>query len=105
MMADLNPAAQIAEAAQQVASKRNRLLSTPALVMITLFGIGPLLLILIYSFLKAAPYGGVEWKFSTDAYLNFLFQRDIFDDTLQFSPDYLYIYARSIGFALITTIV
>ncbi len=105
MMAELNPAAQIAEAAQQVASKRNRLLSTPALVMITLFGIGPLILILIYSFLKAAPYGGVEWKFSTDAYLNFLFQRDIFDDTLQFSPDYLYIYARSIGFALITTIV
>ena len=42
----------------------------------------------VYSFLEAAPYGGVEWKFSTDAYVNFLFQRDIFDDTLQFTPDY-----------------
>ena len=98
-------AAQIAGEAEKAASARNRWLSTPALVMITLFGIGPLILILIYSFLKAAPYGGVEWQFSTDAYLNFLFQRDIFDDTLQFSPDYLYIYGRSIAFALITTIV
>jgi spermidine/putrescine transport system permease protein len=98
-------AAQIALEADKAASSRNRWLSTPALVMITLFGIGPLILILIYSFLKAAPYGGVEWKFSTDAYLNFLFQRDIFDDTLQFSPVYLYIYGRSIAFAFITTIV
>jgi spermidine/putrescine transport system permease protein len=101
----MSTAAEIALQAEKAAASRNRWLSTPALVMITLFGIGPLILILIYSFLKAAPYGGVEWKFSTDAYLNFLFQRDIFDDTLQFSPDYLYIYARSIGFALITTII
>lgn len=98
-------AAQIALNAERNASARNRWLSAPAIVMITIFGIGPLTLILVYSFLKAAPYGGVEWKFSTDAYLNFLFQRDIFDDTLQFTPDYLFIYARSIGFALITTII
>jgi spermidine/putrescine transport system permease protein len=71
MMAEAMDAAQLALAAEQAANKRNRLLSTPALVLITLFGIGPLILILIYSFLKAAPYGGVEWKFSTDAYLNF----------------------------------
>jgi spermidine/putrescine transport system permease protein len=85
--------------------RRNRLLASPAVLAITLFGVGPLILILIYSFLKAAPYGGVEWKFSTDAYLNFLFQRDIFDDTLQFSPDYLFIYLRSFWFALFTTFV
>ena len=53
----------------------------------------------VYSFLKAAPYGGVEWQFSTDAYVYFLFQRDIFDDTLQFAPDYLIIYLRSFVFA------
>jgi spermidine/putrescine transport system permease protein len=92
-------------AAQKNAARRHRLLATPSLIIITLFGIGPLLVILVYSFLKAAPYGGVEWKFSTDAYLNFLFQRDIFDDTLQFSPDYLYIYLRSILFAILTTII
>jgi spermidine/putrescine transport system permease protein len=62
-----------------------------------------LALIIIYSFLKPAAYGGVEWIFSTDAYLNFLFQKDIFDDTLQFSPDFLLIYLRSFLFALGTT--
>jgi spermidine/putrescine transport system permease protein len=98
-------ATEVAQTAERTAGARNRLLSAPALLIITLFGICPLILILIYSFLKAAPYGGVDWKFSTDAYLNFLFQRDIFDDTLQFAPDYLYIYLRSIAFALITTVV
>ncbi len=44
------------------------------------------------------------WNFSTDAYLNFLFQRDIFDGTLQFSPDYLLIYLRSFIFAVATTV-
>jgi len=91
-------------AAQAAATKRHRLLSLPSLLTVTLFGIGPLLVILVYSFLKAAPYGGVEWKFSANAYLNFLFQRDIFDDTLQFSPDYLYIYLRSLIFATFTTL-
>ena len=61
------------------------------LVIYPYFLSNPLLIILVYSFLKAAPYGGVEWRFSTDAYLNFLFQRDIFDDTLQFTPDFLII--------------
>jgi spermidine/putrescine transport system permease protein len=91
-------------AAETAAIQRHRLLALPSLLTITLFGIGPLLVILVYSFLKAAPYGGVEWKFSANAYLNFLFQRDIFDDTLQFSADYLYIYLRSILFAVFTTL-
>ena len=43
------------------------------------------------------------WKFSPDAYVNFLFQRDIFSDTLQFSPAYLLIYLRSFLFAVATT--
>jgi spermidine/putrescine transport system permease protein len=105
MAAQQHTAAEVALIAEEAGVKRNRLLSLPSILIIISFGIFPLLLIVIYSFLKAAPYGGVEWKFSTDAYLNFLFQKDIFDDTLQFSPDYLIIYGRSISFALITTIV
>jgi spermidine/putrescine transport system permease protein len=105
MAAQKYTAAEVALIAEKAGVKRNRLLSVPAILVIISFGIFPLVLILIYSFLKAAPYGGVEWKFSTDAYLNFLFQKDIFDDTLQFSPDYLIIYGRSILFALVTTIV
>jgi spermidine/putrescine transport system permease protein len=37
--------------------------------------------------------------------VNFLFQRDIFDDTLQFTPDFLFIYLRSFFYALLTTII
>ena len=84
---------------------RNRLLAAPALFIVGIFGIVPLLIILVYSFLKAAPFGGVEWTFSTDGYLNFLFQRDIFDDTLQFTPDFLLIYLRSFIYALLTTFI
>jgi spermidine/putrescine transport system permease protein len=94
----------VAEQGYAREAKRNFFLSLPALLVVSLFGAVPLLLIVVYSFLKAAPYGGVQWIFSTDAYLNFLFQRDIFDDTLQFSSDFLMIYLRSLGFALITTV-
>ena len=85
---------------REAAARSNRRLTLPALAIITVFGVLPLGLILIYSFLEAGAYGGVVWKFSPDAYVNFLFQRDIFDGTLQFSPDYLLIYLRSFLFAL-----
>ncbi len=98
-------AAEVALAAENTGKKRNQLLSLPALLIVGIFGVVPLVIILIYSFLKAAPYGGVEWKFSTDAYLNFLFQKDIFDDTLQFTPDYLIISFRSLVFAVLTTVI
>ena len=103
MAAAISKTVDMAARAEMAATSRNRLLSTPALVIITVFGVLPLLIILVYSFLKAAPYGGVEWRFSTDAYLNFLFQRDIFDDTLQFTPDFLIIYFRSAVYAVATT--
>jgi spermidine/putrescine transport system permease protein len=80
-------------------------LSGPAVVIIGLFGVVPLLIMVVYSFLEAGQYGGVVWNFSTDAYVSFLFQRDIFDGTLSFSPDYLVIYLRSIILAFATTVV
>ncbi len=86
-------------------ARRRRWLTLPALVVVGLFGALPLLIIVVYSLLKAAPYGGVEWVFSTDAYVSFLYQRDIFDDTLQFHGDYLLIYGRSLLFSVITTAV
>ena len=80
-------------------------LSAPALLIIGLFGILPLLIMVVYSFLVAGEYGGVVWNFSTDAYVSFLFQHDIFDGTLTFSPDYLVIFIRSILLAVATTVV
>jgi spermidine/putrescine transport system permease protein len=100
----MTTAAQIEEQARRSQMWGHRLLSAPALLVIGIFGVLPLMLIVIYSFLKPAPYGGVQWVFSTDAYLNFLFQKDIFDDTLQFTPDFLLIYLRSFIFAVGTTL-
>ena len=98
-------AAEIALKAERDQTARNRWLTSPSLVIVVIFGIFPLLIICIYSFLKAAPYGGVIWQFSTDAYLNFLFQKDIFDDTLQFTPDFLIIYLRTTIYAIATTVI
>ena len=43
---------------------RNRwLLASPALVIIFLAALGPLAIMLVYSFLKAGNYGGVIWEF------------------------------------------
>jgi spermidine/putrescine transport system permease protein len=86
------------------ARRRRRLLLAPALIVIGIFGLFPLTISLIYSFLTPGTYGGVTWEFSTDAYVQFLFERDIFDDTLSFSSTYLQIYARSIGLALVATL-
>ncbi len=105
MAGTLSKAAEAELNAESAAASRNRMLAAPALFIVSIFGVVPLLIILVYSFLKAAPFGGVEWTFSTDGYLNFLFQRDIFDDTLQFTPDFLLIYLRSFIYALLTTFI
>ncbi len=99
--------ARLAEARRQTdaaARRRRWQLLSPALIIIGLFGLFPLTITLIYSFLSPGTYGGVTWKFSTDAYVQFLFDRDIFDDTLQFSGTYLSIFGRSIGLAFGATV-
>jgi len=44
--------------------------SFPMAAWFTLFFLAPIFIIVIYSFLKKGLYGGVEWKFSLDAYKN-----------------------------------
>ncbi len=99
--------ARLAEARRQLngaARRRRWQLLAPALIVIGIFGLFPLTITLIYSFLSPGSYGGVRWEFSTDAYVQFLFDRDIFDDTLTFSATYLSIFARSIGLAFGATV-
>lgn len=96
-----------AEAASAAKSKdiRNRwLLSAPALVLITLAGVGPLLIVLVYSFLAPGSYGDVKWEFSTQAWFSVFLERDIFDDTLSLADAHVSILWRSIKLAVATTI-
>lgn len=84
---------------------RNRwLLSLPALLIILLAATGPLLIVLVYSFLTPGDYGDVKWQFSTDAWLGVLFQRDIFDDTLALAEAHISIFMRSVTLSVMTTI-
>lgn len=80
------------------------LLVSPALAIITVFMVVPIGITTIYSFLEPARYGGVIWEFSTEAYVRLLFERDIFDDSLSFSTDYLRIFARSLLQAGVATL-
>ncbi|WP_176084673.1 ABC transporter permease [Martelella sp. HB161492] len=86
------------------ATGRRWLLLAPTLTIIGVVGLLPLSIAVIYSCLAPGSYGGVEWRFSGAAYVQFLFERDLFDDTLRFNTAYLAIFARSIGLALIATI-
>ena len=79
-------------------------LLAPGLLTIFCIGIMPLSVVLVYSFLEPGDFGGVSWTLSFDAYVQLLFEEDIFDETLSFSTDYLEIFLRSVSFAVFTTI-
>ena len=78
-------------------------LSLPAILIITAAAAGPLLIVLVYSFLTPGDYGNVEWRFSVDAWVNVVAQKDIFDDTWQWADAHLRIFWRSIELSLLTT--
>jgi spermidine/putrescine transport system permease protein len=85
---------------------RNRwLLSAPALIIILFAATGPLLIVLLYSFLAKAPYGDVLWDFDLTAWFSVFFERDIFDDTLSIADAHLSIFWRSLRLSILTTIV
>ncbi len=84
-------------------ARRHLALASPAILIMVILGLIPLAVVIAYSFMVPADYGGVVPKFSLESYISLLFQRDIFDDTLSFSGDYLEIYARTAIFGAITT--
>jgi len=93
---------------QQQADRKNArnawALSAPALVVLTLAADGPLLIILVYSFLLPGKYGNVEWGFSFDAWRGILVSKDIFDGTYKLADAHLTIFWRSVKLSLMTTV-
>jgi len=83
----------------------NWLLSIPALALLIFAAAGPLLIVLIYSFLTAGSYGGVIWEFATEAWFRVMFTRDIFDDTVSLSDAHLSIFWRSVQLSFLTTMI
>ena len=97
-------AEQVAVQAQQRDIRNRWLLSAPALLVIFFAASGPLLIVLVYSFLAPGPYGDVKWQFSTDAWTSVFLERDIFDDTLSLASAHVTIFWRSVKLALMTTV-
>ena len=93
-----------AESAEREDARRRWALLSPALVIIFFAAVGPLFIMLVYSFLQKGDYGGVRWAFSTDGWFSVFFQRDIFDDTLSFADAHISILWRSVRLSLMTTL-
>lgn len=101
----MSTAAEAASAAKAKDIRDRWLLSAPALLLIALASVGPLLIVLIYSFLAPGPYGDVKWEFSTEAWFNVFLSRDIFDGTISIADAHVSILWRSIKLAVATTII
>lgn len=101
----MTDAAGIAESARRADVRNRWWLTAPALVIIFFAAIGPLLVVVLYSLMAKGDYGDVKFgQFSSEAWLNVLFDRDIFDDTLSLASAHLEIFWRSVRLSLITTL-
>ena len=67
--------------------------SFPMAAWFTIFFLVPIIIIVIYSFLKKGLYGGIEWEFSLDAYRNLT------------NPNFLNITGRTLFISVISTII
>ncbi|MDY0871774.1 ABC transporter permease [Dongia rigui] len=99
-----NPAAAAAAAADRRDTRNRWLLSAPALIILLFAAIGPLIIVVIYSFLKKGDYGGVEWQFSTDGWYSVILQKDIFTDAVSIADAHISILLRSVKLSFFTTI-
>lgn len=84
--------------------RKRWLLSLPALLIILIAATGPLLIVVVYSFLTPGPYGDVVWTPSIDGWINVALQKDIFDDTLSLADAHISIFLRSTVLSLVTTV-
>ena len=103
----LSPRETVAEAeaaAQRAQVRRAWWLNAPALAILTLFAAGPLVVMLVYSFLTPGDYGGVVWEPSIEGWFNVLLTRDIFSDEIRLQDAHLSIAWRSISLSFLTTV-
>ena len=94
-----------AEQSQITSSARNGwLLSAPALLVLTFAAVGPLIIVVIYSFLTPGTHGNVVWTFSSEGWRGLLWTKDIFSDEYVLADAHLSIFWRSVKLSLFTTL-
>ena len=92
----------------EVASARRKaragwLLSAPALLLLLIGAAGPLVIVLVFSFLTKGSYGGVDLPFTGEAWFRAFFDRDIFEGTISPADAHLQIFWRSAWLSIATT--
>jgi spermidine/putrescine transport system permease protein len=95
----------LAEAA--TAHRRARagwLLSAPALLLLFVGAAGPLVIVLVFSFLTKGGYGGVTLPVTGEAWFRAFFDRDIFEGTISPADAHLQIFWRSAWLSVVTTL-
>ncbi len=76
--------------------------SWPALLILLLFIVGPLIVIVTFSFMSQPERGGgVVYEFTTEAYRRFLFDTNFLGETA-FDPSYLWVFGTSFVQAFVT---
>ncbi|WP_299847538.1 ABC transporter permease [uncultured Paracoccus sp.] len=79
-------------------------LLTPALLIVTLGALAPVLVIALYSILTPGDYGGVSWTVSFQNWLNVIAERDFLTDEMTLAAAHLEIFWRSVKLAFLTTL-
>jgi spermidine/putrescine transport system permease protein len=90
---------------ERLKARNGWLLSVPALVVLGLGAVGPLLIVLVYSFLTPAEYSGVDWTPSAEAWFRVFWKTDIFDGTVTLNDTHLAIFWRSVKLSVMTTLI
>lgn len=79
--------------------------SLPALLLVLVGAVVPLLIVFFYSFLTPGPYGDVVFKPSWAGWFSVLFEVDIFDESVSLASIHMAVLWRSVKLALLTTLV
>lgn len=76
----------------------------PGIAYLVALVLGPMVIIVIYSFLSRAKFGvGVKWEFSATSYLDLVFGESLAGGRT-FDPTYLQIIANSFWYSLLTSV-
>jgi spermidine/putrescine transport system permease protein len=92
------------DAAFRRSARTGWLLSSPALVLLAAAAVGPLIIVVIYSFLTPGQHGNVVWDFSTNGWVGILWSKDIFTEEWVLADAHLSIFWRSVSLSILTTL-
>lgn len=101
---NLTRAGDLEDQARRADVRTRWLLNAPALIILLCAASGPLLVVLIYSFLTPGDYGGVVWSLSMEGWFSVVIERDIFDGTLSVADAHMSILWRSVKLSLMTAL-